>query len=131
MITPSSFRTFREHRALVRRALDLGRELTPLEDKLYTRERRLEDLRFAMSAGRVAWALVVEPRVISVAIRSGRLPAEPEDLLGGRFRWRILRSDVLRFAAELDAGVPVSPKEEERLERMRVEPCDGRGGEPR
>lgn len=55
-----------------------------------------------MSGAEAAWACVVEAKVVYAAIHDGRLPAEPEDPENGLYRWRILRSDVERFATELE-----------------------------
>lgn len=97
----------------------------------HLRKRRLRQLKPVMSGVEVAWALVVEPNTVYAAIRDGRLQAEREiyDRERGAWRWQVPREDVERLAAEL--GGAVTPAEERRVERMRIESFDGAAGEPR
>lgn len=97
---PTAFQE-REVRRALRRALRAHRMPTPREMKSETRRARLARAPFLMNGRLAAWALVVEPRLVTAAIRDGRLPAEREQLDGGRFRYRILRSDLARFAETL------------------------------
>jgi len=92
----------REAIALTRLAAS-RREPIPLpEAQRLTRARRLLRAPFVMTGSEAAWACCVEVRVIARAIRSGRLPAERETLSNGWHRWRILRTDLKRFAAGLE-----------------------------
>lgn len=61
---------------------------------------RMFDAPFILSASCAAYVLCVELKWVYRAIRDGALPAEKEQLEDGRFRWRILRSDVERLAGE-------------------------------
>lgn len=125
-LAPQSFRSEREWRNLLRLAKKLRREPTRAEDRALTRASRIARARFVMNLTEAATVLCVDPRIVSKAIRDGRLPAEREDLEGERFRFRILRSDLQRFAAE---EAEVTAADDDRVATIRLAEFEERGGE--
>lgn len=93
-----------------------------------TRAYRIARARFVMNLTEAATALCVEPRIISKAVRDNRLAAQREELDGGRFRYRILRSDLERFLAGELEEKGATAEDDARVERIRAAEFEGKAG---